>query len=341
MANGEHVHGELRLRCGLRVEEFDGEVVVLDPDGNAVHRVEGDGVAAVRLLQSGVARSDVPQELVDAVAARVEAGLVDDGRRVSRRAALATGGGVALTAATVTTFALADPAAALSMCANGYVTDVGMAYGPGPDIVWFTTGPGGSMSTVDVIFRAWGGGGGGGQSDAGSSLGGGGGGGGGYAYTVEALPECSRTRFIVHVGSGGMGGNGGSATAGGGSLVDVGDGTLIVVANGGSFGDAGTGGMWGAGGGGSFRGHRDHFDSGWKWGGWRLRGRRWWRVRWSRRSRRRGRPRWEQPKRRCGRPGFPGGSGGRYRRPVPQRRWRPRQSARVRRGRSRRRQQRN
>ncbi len=60
MANGEHVHGELRLRCGLRVEEFDGEVVVLDPDGNAVHRVEGSGVAAVRLLQSGAAGRDVP-----------------------------------------------------------------------------------------------------------------------------------------------------------------------------------------------------------------------------------------------------------------------------------------
>lgn len=60
MANGEHVQGELRLRRGLRVEELDGEVVVLDPDGNAVHRVEGSGVAAVRLLQSGAAGRDVP-----------------------------------------------------------------------------------------------------------------------------------------------------------------------------------------------------------------------------------------------------------------------------------------
>lgn len=247
MANGEHVHGELRLRCGLRVEEFDGEVVVLDPDGNAVHRVEGDGVAAVRLLQSVVATAEVPPELVDAVAALVEAGLVDDGRRVSRRAALATGGGVALAAATVTTFALADPAAALSMYANGFVTDAGMAYGPGDTFATFTTGPGGSMSTVDVIIRAWGGGGGGGQSDAGSSLGGGGGGGGGYAYTVQALPECRRHNFNLWVGSGGMGGNGGSATSGDYSVVDDGA-APIVVAEGGTFGNAGTGGMWGAGG---------------------------------------------------------------------------------------------
>ena len=40
------------------------------------------------------------------------------------------------------------------MCANGFATDAGMVYGPGATSATFRTGPGGAMSTVDVIFRA-------------------------------------------------------------------------------------------------------------------------------------------------------------------------------------------
>ena len=38
----------LQLRDGLRVEEVDDELVVLDASGQTVHRVRNDGVAAVR-----------------------------------------------------------------------------------------------------------------------------------------------------------------------------------------------------------------------------------------------------------------------------------------------------
>lgn len=206
----------LRLRDGLRVEEFDGELVVLDPSGATVHRVTGDGVAALRLLEQGVSDHDVPAELADAVDALADAGLVSGRGGLSRRAAIAAGGATAWAAATVTTFALADPAAAWSTCRNGKTptpndpSSTGKKYTTAGTHTW-TSGPSGfhdpnTQQSYNVLVRAWGGGGGGG--DDGCSYGGGGGGGGAYAQKTISVLEC--TDYTVTVGAGGAAKNDGS-----------------------------------------------------------------------------------------------------------------------------------
>ncbi|MCB0964285.1 MAG: hypothetical protein KDA98_13470, partial [Acidimicrobiales bacterium] len=237
-----------------RVEDLGDEIVILDADGDAVHRVDGDATAAVHLLQEGVARRDIPAELTDAVASLADKGLVDGPRHLSRRAALATGGGVALAAATVTTFALADPAAASTMCTNGITgTDAGTTFTASNSSFMFKVGPTGTAGpgTVNVQFRAWGGGGGGGGAQWWSGAEGGGGGGGAYAGTSYALTECTEYTFNVTVG--GIGSAGANADGGMGGTSSVLNGpTTIVSAIGGSGGTRGkpgpTNGAGGAGG---------------------------------------------------------------------------------------------
>lgn len=189
----------IRLRDGLRVEDLGDEIVILDADGDALHRVDGDATAAVRLLQDGVARRDIPAELTDAVTSLADAGLVDGPNHLSRRAALVSGGGIALTAATVTTFALADPAAASTMCAMGVTpSDTQIIDTSGP--YSHTTGP----NQTSLAVHAWGGGGGGGGG--GWSRGGGGGGGGAYAGGTVSTTECTTYNFTVTIGAAGSGG---------------------------------------------------------------------------------------------------------------------------------------
>lgn len=200
----------LKLRSDLRVEELDGELVVLDPSGETVHRVAGDGVAALRILERGVIEREVPLELSAAVDQLIDAGLVAGRRTPSRRAVIA-GGAAAWAAATVTTFALADPAAAWSRCKNGKVPtapdtgSTGKKYTVAGTYTW-VSGPSGwhspnTQQSYNVLVRAWGGGGSGGHDAA--TLGGGGGGGGAYVHAYISVLEC--TEYTVTVGAGGTG----------------------------------------------------------------------------------------------------------------------------------------
>lgn len=200
----------MQLSEGLRVEELDGELVLLDVASNAVHRVTGDGVAAVRLLQGGVPTSEVPEHLLESVQALADAGLVSGNRRVSRRKAIGVGG-AAWAAATVTTFVLADPAAAWSVCRNGKTPtapdsgSTGKKYTTAGTYTW-VSGPSGfhtpnTQQSYNIIVRAWGGGGSGGHDAL--TLGGGGGGGGAYVDATISVVEC--TDYTVVVGSGGTG----------------------------------------------------------------------------------------------------------------------------------------
>lgn len=44
----------LCLRSGLRVEYLDDEAIVLDQDGQSIHRLQGESVAALRLVEQGL-----------------------------------------------------------------------------------------------------------------------------------------------------------------------------------------------------------------------------------------------------------------------------------------------
>ena len=252
----------LRLRSGLRVESIDGEFLVLDGEGQLVHRVSGDAVSALELLIDGVVEADVPDDLAAAICAFRDVGLVtEDGLRsgdgkASRRALLAAGG-TAWAAATVTTFALADPAAAWSSCRNGKTPtapdrgSTGNKYTAVGTHTW-VSGPSGwhspnTQQSFNVIVRAWGGGGGGGGGGyiSGGWYPGAGGGGGAYAERLVSVLEC--TEHTVTVGAGGTAGSGGSNNAGaGGKSSFVDDSTLF--AGGGSGGARGA--LAGAGNGG-------------------------------------------------------------------------------------------
>lgn len=208
----EFVEGtpRLQLREDLRVEEIDQELVVLDAAGEALHRVTGDGVPAVRLLESGVAEAEIPDHLFEAVEALAQAGLVSGRRRLSRRKLIAVGGATWV-AATVTTFALADPAAAWSSCRNGKTPTAPDSGSAGkkytvPGTYNWVSGPSGfhtpnTQQSYNIIVRAWGGGGSGGHDAL--TLGGGGGGGGAYVDATISVVEC--TDYTVVVGSGGTG----------------------------------------------------------------------------------------------------------------------------------------
>jgi len=185
----------ISLRSDLRVEELDGEVVVLDRSGAVAHRLTGDAVDALHLLVDGTDPADVPDGLVDAVDELVRAGLVDDASGWSRRRFVALGG-AGLAAASVSTFLLASPAAAASSCPDGVVPSPGQVKYDEPGIFTYTTGPG--VTSLSIL--AWGGGGGGGAG--GSEFSGGGGGGGHFVANPEvAVTAC--TEYEVTVGSGG------------------------------------------------------------------------------------------------------------------------------------------
>lgn len=256
-SSGQDAGGaSLQLRKGLRVEQIDDELVVLDASGESVHRVTGDGVAAVRLLEGGVAEAEIPSHLIEAVEALSEAGVVSGRRHFSRRKALAVGG-TAWAAATVTTFALANPAAAWSVCKNGATPTApdggssGKKYTTAGTFTW-TSGPSGfhtpnTQQNYNVIVRAWGSGGGGG-GDYNLSGGGGGAGGGAYASSTVSVLEC--TDFTVFVAAGGAGTTGNGANGQAGSQSYFKDTSTVSGAGGQGGGGAGffQGGSGGAGG---------------------------------------------------------------------------------------------
>lgn len=212
----------LVLRDDLLIGEIDSELVVLDASGEVVHRVTGDGVDAVRLLQSGVAEDLIPDRLIEAVDALAQMGLVSGRGTLSRRKMIAAGGATWV-AATVTTFVLADPAAAWSICRNGKVPtandsgSTGKKYTSAGTYTW-VSGPSGfhtpnTQQNLTKLVRAWGGGGSGGKDQG--TFGGGGGGGGAYVHANISVLEC--TEYTVVVGSGGTGNsvNGSASTFGG------------------------------------------------------------------------------------------------------------------------------
>ena len=191
----------LCLRSGLRVEYLDDEAIVLDQDGQSIHRLQGESVAALRLVEQGLDPRDLADSLAGAVDELAHAGLLVRPRAwMQRRAFLA--GGAAATAAAVTTFALADPAAAASSCPNTPTApdpnSVGNRY-PLAGTYTFWTGP----ADTSLFVRLWGAGGGGGGSSTGGTAGSGGGG-GGYTEGNVTVAVCSS--YSVVVGAGGAGG---------------------------------------------------------------------------------------------------------------------------------------
>lgn len=192
----------LTLRSDVRVERLGDEYVALDAQGEVVHRLSGTAVEVVHLLQNGVELPDVPERLAASLDELIDAGVVDDGRGLTRRRLLATGagGGAVWAGATVVTFALADPAAATTMCSSGWVADGSMDYSDTSMTHTFMTGPAGpGMTMYNLTVHAWGGGGGGGGGSVDST--GGGGGGGQYRGGSIEVTEC--TSYTITVGAGG------------------------------------------------------------------------------------------------------------------------------------------
>jgi len=239
----------LRLRDGLRVEEVGDEAVVFDAaSGATVHRVTGPGVEALRLVAAG-AVGDLPEHLGPAVEGLVAAGIVTGPGLWSRRRLLTTGakgalvGGAVWGAATITTFALADPAAAATACSG--VTPTNPQQQKYTSNATFVTDNG----VTSLKVRCWGAGGGagGGRYD-GTWSAGSGGGGGAYAYTA-ALTVSPCTAYSVVVGAGGAGGPkrtdgnpGGDSYFGSASTVMAKGGGKGLGANGGNP-NGGTGGQ--------------------------------------------------------------------------------------------------
>ncbi len=238
----------IRLRAGLRAEQVDDHVVVFDrSSGESIHRVSGDGVLALRAIGDGVDLAEVPEQLLPAVGDLIRAGVLDDSEAVSRRAALALGGkaliasGAVWSTATVTSFALADPAAAATPCTSpGATSPQQQKYTANAT---FVTG----RTVTTLLVRAWGAGGGGGAGNySGVWASGSGGGGGAYAYTAS-LTVVPCTAYTVVVGAGGAGGpsNNTDGTAGGDSYFDT---ASTVMAKGGGKGLKGVNGTNVAGG---------------------------------------------------------------------------------------------
>ena len=251
---------KLQLRDGLRVDDLDDEIVVLDPDGELVHRVTGDAAALLRLAddRGGI---EVPDDLCVGVDDLVDAGLVDAPAGWTRRKAMLAGGAV-WAAATVSTFALADPAAASTMCGAGVTPTVGSMMYTANDT--YTTGPAGNgMTSYSLLVRAWGGGGGGGGGSV--DLTGGGGGGGEYRGGNITVTEC--TMYTITVGTGGSGGgmpggSGGASSFGALLVANGGEGGTEPGSGNGTGGAGGTGGTGGTGFAGGMGGSGGGADSG-------------------------------------------------------------------------------
>ena len=96
----ELVREMMRLRDGLRVERLDDEALVFDRSGEIIHRVTGNAVEALTLIQDGATSSSIPDHLVDAVDSLIRAQLVEDSGTISRRKLLLAGGAAWATAST-------------------------------------------------------------------------------------------------------------------------------------------------------------------------------------------------------------------------------------------------
>lgn len=231
---------QLSLYEGLRVERMGDEAVVLDPSGE-IHRVSGDAVRALDLVEQGVAVGDVPDDLASAVDELVDAGIITGATTWSRRRLLQTGG-AAMVAASVVSFALVDPAAAASLCPGGETpTDPSLSgvKTTTPGSYTYTTAP----SQTTLLVRAIGAGGGGGGSNGGYTSGCGGGG-GSYASAELIVTGC--TTYDYNVGQGGTAGNSGNGGTGDSSWFKasshlVGGGGAGGVMNGGTSSNAAAG----------------------------------------------------------------------------------------------------
>jgi len=241
----------LRLKPGLRIEKLGDETMVFDPLGRKLHSVNGDGAEALDLALDDTPTKSVPARLSAAVGELQSAAVMEPTPRWTRRQALAAAG-VALGVASVTTFALTDPAAAWTDCPGGGATppdsgSVGNRYTT-PGTHSFKTAAG----DTSLFVRLWGaGGGGGGSSTLGTA--GSGGGGGGYVDGTVTVSACST--YSLTVGAGGAGGrkNGVPAQSGGKGGDSKFVGTTTLTAPGGNGGGyaGGTPGDGGIGSGGS------------------------------------------------------------------------------------------
>lgn len=266
----------LRLKAGLRVEEIEDEAIVFDPNGRRLHRVTGEGIEALELLAGGIRPADVPGHLASSVDELVAADVVEGTSRWTRRRALLTGG-IAFTAATVTTFALADPAAAMTACPDGSTApDSGSAGNryTTPGTFPFKTG----VTDTTLFVRLWGAGGGGGGS---ATVGTAGGGGGGGAYVDGNVTVAGCSSYSLTVGTGGQGGRksnwpyhqsgaaGSPSSFSGISSLSAPGGSGGNFANGGGSGGVGSGGTTNrtGGSGGSGRGLFGNYQSGGGGGG--------------------------------------------------------------------------
>jgi len=184
---------KLTLTPDLRVEEVDGDVIVLDRAGALVHKVSGDSVEVLRLIADGIEHTDLASRLEPALSSLVEAGVVAKPAGWSRRKLLLAGG-VGLASAGVATFALASPAAAASVSCAGDSLPRALT---GSDTT-FTPGPGVTM----VRINAWGGGGSAGKR-ADASMRTAGGGSGAYASLTLGVTPCATYTLSVTVGAGG------------------------------------------------------------------------------------------------------------------------------------------
>ncbi len=207
---------------------------MLDPSGE-LHRVTGDGVRALELIRGGVEPRDVPDDLAGAVDDLVAAGVVAESSGWSRRRMLVASGST-LAAATVVSFALADPAAAESGCPQVTPTDPaaeGVVYDVAGTSQYVTR-----LGQSSVLVRAWGAGGGGGEGryTSGGWYPGGGGGLGAYASSTLDVAACET--YTVTVGTGGTATTGDGGT-GGQSFFQS---TSTLMAAGGSGGSQGVGG---------------------------------------------------------------------------------------------------
>lgn len=231
----------VRLKQHLRVETIGDEVVVFDRDsGESISRLTGDAVEALRLLQAAQGATSLPERLSPAVAELAGAGIVEHPGGISRRDALIKGGkaaavvGAAWTAASVTSFRLADPAMAASPCPDGTQNPTLEQKYTSAGTFTYTTWSG----ETTLLVRCWGAGGGGGG--AGWSLDGGGGGGGAYASASVTVSPC--TTYTVAVGTGGGAGTTGGGLSRGGDGGNGGTtqfrsgGSVLLTANGGSGG---------------------------------------------------------------------------------------------------------
>ncbi len=228
----------LRLQNGVRIENVDGETIVLDSAGSLVHRVTGEAVEALRLAEQGINDSELPAHLSLAMASLVDAGVVGPAGW-SRRKLLAAGV-VGVAAATVTSFALASPAAAAS-CPGGGADVSGKTFAATGT---FKPGPG----ITSVTIHAWGGGGSGGKRKD-TAMDSAGGGGGAYASSMVTVVACTSYAITVTLGLGGAepslgsdgAGNNGTATTGVFGTAP----TVTVTAAGGTAGNNMTGGAGG------------------------------------------------------------------------------------------------